>query len=146
MTVRTLTADDVVWSMSRHLGEESPSTAKSFFTSVKEWMKVDSHTVKAILNSPDSDLPAKLSEKQAKIVKMGTEDFKKGNGTGPYLLESFEPGVRSTHVPAIPTTGGTDPTSMPWRSPRSPIPSRGSMRSSPVTWTSSTPSMQRAFA
>ena len=63
-----------------------------------EWKKVDSHTVKAILNSPDSDLPAKLSEKQAKIVKMGTEDFRKGNGTGPYLLESFEPGVRSTHV------------------------------------------------
>ena len=98
MTVRTLTADDVVWSMSRHLGEESPSTAKSFFTAVAEWKKVDSHTVKAILNSPDSDLPAKLSEKQAKIVKMGTEDFKKGNGTGPYLLDSFEPGVRSTHT------------------------------------------------
>ena len=93
-----LTADDVVWSMNRHLGEESPSVIKAFFTSVKEWMKVDSHTVKAILNSPDSDLPAKLSEKQAKIVKMGTEDFKKGNGTGPYLLESFEPGVRSTHT------------------------------------------------
>ena len=54
--------------------------------------------MKVTLNSPDSDLPAKLSEKQAKIVKMGTEDFKKGNGTGPYLLESFEPGVRSTHV------------------------------------------------
>ena len=93
-----LTADDVVWSMNRHLGEESPSVIKAFFTSVKEWMKVDSHTVKVILNSPDSDQPAKLSEKQAKIVKMGTEDFKKGNGTGPYLLESFEPGVRSTHT------------------------------------------------
>jgi peptide/nickel transport system substrate-binding protein len=93
-----LTADDVVWSMKRHLGEDSPSTAKSFFTAVTEWKKVDGHTVKAILSSPDADLPAKLSEKQVKIVKMGTEDFRKGNGTGPYLLESFEPGVRSTHV------------------------------------------------
>ena len=93
-----LTADDVVWSMNRHLGEDSPSVAKSFFAAVTEWKKVDSHTVKAVLNSPDSDLPAKLGEKQCKIVKMGTEDFRKGNGTGPYLLESFEAGVRSTHV------------------------------------------------
>jgi peptide/nickel transport system substrate-binding protein len=94
----SLTADDVVWSMNRHLGDDSPSVIKAFFTNVAEWKKVDSHTVKAILSSPDSDLPAKLSEKQAKIVKMGTEDFRKGNGTGPYLLESFAPGVRSTHV------------------------------------------------
>ena len=94
----TLTADDVIWSMNRHLGDDSLSVIKAFFSTVEEWKKIDSHTVKVILNSPDSDLPAKLSEKQAKIVKMGTEDFRKGNGTGPYLLESFEPGVRSTHV------------------------------------------------
>ena len=51
-----------------------------------------------MLSSPDSDLIAKLGEKQAKIVKAGTTDFKKGNGTGPYKLTSFQPGVRSTHV------------------------------------------------
>ena len=116
-----LTADDVVWSMNRHLGEDSPSVAKSFFSAVKEWTKVDSHTVKAVLKSPDSDLPVKLGEKQCKVVKMGTEDFRKGNGTGPFLLESFEPGVRSTHVrnpnywrdganfDALELTGITDP-------------------------------------
>lgn len=93
-----LTADDVVWSLSRHLGDKSTSVIKAFFTSVKEWKKVDSHTVKAILNSPDADLPIKLGEKQSKIVKKDTEDFKKGNGTGPFLLKSFEPGVRSTHA------------------------------------------------
>ena len=91
-------ADDVIWSMNRHLGEKTPSVIKGFFSQVKEWKKVDSHTVKAILNSPDSDLPAKLSEKQAKIVKEGTTDFKKGNGTGPYRVTSFEPGTKSLHV------------------------------------------------
>ena len=117
----SLTADDVVWSMNRHLGEDSPSVAKALFGTVKEWKKVDSHTVKAVLNSPDSDLPAKLGEKQFKVVKKGTEDFRKGNGTGPFLLESFEPGVRSTHVrnpnywrdganfDALELTGITDP-------------------------------------
>ena len=64
-----LTADDVVWSMNRHLGEDSPSVAKALFGTVKEWKKVDSHTVTAVLNSPDSDLPAKLGEKQFKVVK-----------------------------------------------------------------------------
>ena len=116
-----LTADDVVWSMNRHLGEDSTSVIKAFFSTVTEWKKVDGHTVKAVLSSPDSDLPVKLGEKQAKIVKMGTEDFRKGNGTGPFLLESFEPGVRSTHVrnpnywrdganfDALELTGITDP-------------------------------------
>ena len=116
-----LTADDVVWSMNRHLGEDSTSVIKAFFGTVKEWTKVDSHTVKAVLKSPDSDLPAKLGEKQAKIVKKDTEDFRKGNGTGPFLLESFEPGVRSTHTrnpnywrdganfDALELTGITDP-------------------------------------
>ena len=92
-----LTADDVVWTMNRHLGEESPSTAKALVGSVKEWRKIDSHTVKAELNSPDSDLPIKLGEKQFKIAKIDTEDFRQGIGTGPFVLESFEPGVRSVH-------------------------------------------------
>ena len=93
-----LTADDVVWSMNRHLGDDSTSVIKTFFAAVSEWRKIDSHTVKAILDTPDSDLPIKLGEKQAKIVKMDTTDFKLGNGTGPYLLESFEAGVKSLHV------------------------------------------------
>ncbi len=92
-----LTADDVIWSMNRHLGDKSTSVIKAFFANVTEWKKVDNYTVKAILKSPDSDLPAKLGEKQAKIVKAGTTDFKKGNGTGPYILDSFQAGVKSAH-------------------------------------------------
>ena len=40
------TADDVVWSMNRHLPEDSSSVIKAFFTNVTEWKKVDKHTVK----------------------------------------------------------------------------------------------------
>ena len=39
-----------------------------------------------------------MARKQFKIVKAETEDFKVGNGTGPFVLESFEPGVRSLHA------------------------------------------------
>jgi peptide/nickel transport system substrate-binding protein len=93
-----MTADDVVWSLRRHLGKESPSSIKSTLASVSEFKKVDSYTVKAVLNTPDAELPVKLSQAQAKIVKKDTKNFTKGNGTGPFVLESFQPGVKSTHV------------------------------------------------
>jgi len=93
-----LTADDVIYSMSRHYGEKSTSTAKSLVADVKEWKKVDSHTVKAILTGPNSDLPVILGTPQFKIVKDGTTDFQTANGTGPFTLKEFKPGVRSVAV------------------------------------------------
>ncbi|MDP7281661.1 MAG: ABC transporter substrate-binding protein, partial [Candidatus Poribacteria bacterium] len=62
-----LTADDVVWSMNRHIAEGSPSSIGAFFTLVKEWKAVDKHTVKLTLSSPDADMPFKLTQPQAKI-------------------------------------------------------------------------------
>ncbi|WP_423910272.1 ABC transporter substrate-binding protein [Candidatus Spongiihabitans sp.] len=88
-------ADDVVWSMNRHLGEDSTSVIKSVLSSVKEWKKTGSHECKAIMNSPNADLPVVLGIFQNKIVKNGTTG--EGNGTGPFTMESFEPGVKSVH-------------------------------------------------
>ncbi len=93
-----LTADDVIWSMNRHLGEKSTSTVKAVVSSIKEWKKIDSHTAKAILTTSFADLPTVLGMFQFKIVKKDTVDFKKGIGTGPYVMESFKPGVGSTHL------------------------------------------------
>ncbi|BBO73236.1 ABC transporter substrate-binding protein [Desulfosarcina widdelii] len=93
-----LTADDVVWSLNRHLGKKSTSVVKLLMESVSEWKKIDSHTVKAVLGTPNADLPIILGIYQMKIAKKGTTDFKKGNGTGPFVLKSFEPGVKSVHV------------------------------------------------
>ena len=90
-----LTADDVVYSMSRHLGDESTSVIKSVLESVKEWKKTGEHEVKAIMATPNADLPTVLGIFQTKIIKNGTKG--EGNGTGPFTLESFEPGVKSVH-------------------------------------------------
>ncbi|MEM7194075.1 MAG: ABC transporter substrate-binding protein [Pseudomonadota bacterium] len=90
-----LTADDVVYSMKRHQGDDSKSVIKSVLASVGEWKKVGSHEVKAVMNTPNADLPTLLGLFQTKIVKNGTTGD--GNGTGPYVLESFEPGVKSLH-------------------------------------------------
>ena len=90
-----LTADDIVYSMSRHLGEDSTSVIKAVLSSVQEWKKMGSHEVKAIMNTPNSDLPTLLGLFQTKIVKNGTTGD--GIGTGPYVMDSFEPGVKSVH-------------------------------------------------
>ncbi len=89
------TADDVLFTMSRHYGEKSTSTAKTLVADVKEWKKVDSHTVKAIMKGPNADLPVILGTPQFKMLKNGTTDFQTANGTGPFTLEEFKPGVRS---------------------------------------------------
>lgn len=89
------TADDVVYSMNRHMGEDSTSVIKSVLASIQEWKKVNSHEVQCILNTPNSDLPTLLGLFQTKIVKNGTTGD--GIGTGPFVLDSFEPGVKSVH-------------------------------------------------
>lgn len=90
-------ADDVVYSMMRHIGEDSKSKAKVLVADVTEWKKIDSHTVKAIMKAPSAELPIILGTFHFKIVKNGTTDFSNPTGTGPYILKEFKPGVRSVH-------------------------------------------------
>lgn len=91
-------ADDVIYSMNRHLGEKSTSKAKVLVADVKEWVKDDASTVRAVLGAPNAELPVILGTFHFKIVKNGTTDFQAPVGTGPYTLKEFKPGVRSVHV------------------------------------------------
>ncbi len=93
---KKLTADDVVYSMKRHQGEDSKSVIKSVLASVSEWKKTGPMEVKAILSSPNADLPVLMGLYQAKIVQQGSTGD--GIGTGPFVMESFQPGVKSVHV------------------------------------------------
>ena len=91
-------ADDVIYSMRRHLGEDSVSKAKVLVGSVKEWIKDDDYTVRAVLDEPNGELPIILGTFHFKIVKNGTTDFQAPVGTGPYKIKEFKPGVRSVHT------------------------------------------------
>ena len=93
---KPLTADDVVYSMKRHQGENSTSVIKSVLASIKEWKKTGPMEVKATMHTPNADLPVLLGLFQSKIVQDGSDGG--GIGTGPYVLESFRPGVKSVHV------------------------------------------------
>ena len=99
---KPLTADDVVYSMSRHIAKDSASKGNALVNMISEWKKVDSHTVKAILSSPNSDLPQILGTFHFKIVQDGGAEkegyFNLPAGTGPFRITEFTPGVRSLHV------------------------------------------------
>jgi peptide/nickel transport system substrate-binding protein len=99
-----LSADDVVYTMKRHQGEDSKSVIKAVLAPVKEWKKVGPYEVKAIMNSPNADLPVLLGMFQTKVVKKDTTGYVlkedgtlEQNGTGPFVMESFQPGVKSVH-------------------------------------------------
>lgn len=93
-----MTADDVIWSMNRHIGEGTASNAKVLFGDVREWRKIDNTTVKAELNAPNSDLASILGTFHFKVLKEGETDFRNPMGTGPYKLAEYEPGIRSIHT------------------------------------------------
>jgi peptide/nickel transport system substrate-binding protein len=93
---KKLTADDVVYSMKRHQGEDSKSVIKALLSSVDEWKKTGPLEVKAILNSPNADLPVLMGLYQSKIVQQDTTGD--GIGTGPFVMDSFQPGVKSVHT------------------------------------------------
>ncbi|WP_417721773.1 ABC transporter substrate-binding protein [Salipiger sp.] len=95
---KTLSAEDVVFSLKRHLDEAVGSKVNSIAKQMTEISKVDDLTVKIVLAAPNADLPTILSLHHFMILADGTSDFTKANGTGAFICEVFEPGVRSVAV------------------------------------------------
>lgn len=92
---KAFTADDVVYSLQRHLDPAVGSKVNSIAKQMVEISKVDDLTVKIVLAQANADLPTILSLHHFMIVAAGTTDFSKGNGTGAFICETFEPGVKS---------------------------------------------------
>jgi peptide/nickel transport system substrate-binding protein len=93
---KDLTADDVVFSLKRHLDPSVGSKVAKIAAQISGVKAVDKSTVEITLAGPNADLPTILALHHFMIVADGTKDFSKGNGTGAFVLQSFEPGVRST--------------------------------------------------
>ena len=98
---KTLTADDVIYSLQR-IGTEKfgltgfAATASMDIANLK---KMDDLTVRLPLLSPDSTVPQTLASYTFGIVPVGYEKFSGDPstqiGTGPYKLKSFTPGQES---------------------------------------------------
>ncbi len=87
-----LTAEDVVYSLSRHKDPATASKAIAIANGFKEIKAVGKHELTLTIAKPDFDLPSVLGSSYFLIVKNGTTDFSKPVGTGPFKIDSFTAG------------------------------------------------------
>ncbi len=92
---KTLTADDVVYSLNMHRGK-TKSGAAGPFKAVSDVKALSPNQVQVTLASGDADFAYVLTDYHVLIVPDGHTDWSKAIGTGGYALEKFDPGVRIT--------------------------------------------------
>ena len=92
---KPLVAADVVYSLNLHRGDDTTSAIKSVMAAVSDIKATSDHEVVVTLDSANAGFPSILAYFQTQIVQDGDKNFDAGMGTGGYILESFEPGIRS---------------------------------------------------
>ena len=90
---KTMTSEDVVASFNHHMGEDSTSAAKGLLTAVESLKADGKNRVIFDLKSPNADFPFIVSDYHISIRPAG--DMASGVGTGGYIVQNFEPGVKS---------------------------------------------------
>ena len=93
-----MTADDVVYSLNRHKDAKVASRANALAKPMSQIKATGKHEVTITLEAPNADLPVILGTWHFFIIKNGTTEFKTANGTGPYKVKEFTPGVRTVGV------------------------------------------------
>ncbi len=96
---KTMDSGDVVASINHHLGEDSKSAAKAILEPIAEVKADGKDTVVFTMKTGNADFPFILSDYHIGI--MPAKDGKlidpmSGVGCGGYIIENFEPGVRTT--------------------------------------------------
>jgi peptide/nickel transport system substrate-binding protein len=91
---KTMDADDVIYSLNHHRGEDTKSAAKVIVDSIEEIKKEDKYSISSVLKSGNADFPFSLSDYHL-IIAPTTSDFTDGIFSGGYVLQQYEPGVRA---------------------------------------------------
>ncbi|HJP22375.1 MAG TPA: ABC transporter substrate-binding protein, partial [Alphaproteobacteria bacterium] len=94
---KTMDSGDVVASINHHRGKDSKSAAKKLLEPIVELKADGKDTVVIKLKAGNADFPYIMSDYHIAIMPAMGEgvDFKSGVGTGAFVLENFEPGVRA---------------------------------------------------
>jgi len=92
---KTLDADDVIYSLNMHRGE-TKSPAKALLADITEIKKLNANQVQILMSNGNVDLPYNLSDYHIIVVPNGYTEFSKPDGTGAFVLDEFQPGVRAT--------------------------------------------------
>ena len=91
---KSFTASDVVYSLGRHYGEGATSGAAGNLTKIQNVSAVDDNTVEISLSEGNIDFVFILTDYHLIMQPEGSTDD--GIGTGAFIAESLEPGVRAT--------------------------------------------------
>ena len=89
---KTLDAEDVLYSINHHRGENTKSPEKPNLDQVVDLKADGKNTLVFTLAAGNADFPFVLSSYLINIVPNGA-DFTKAVGTGGYTLEKWEPGI-----------------------------------------------------
>ncbi|VVD61311.1 extracellular solute-binding protein [Pandoraea communis] len=95
---KTLTPNDVAYSILRHKDPATASKAKTLADQIKDVKATGPNEVTITLEGPNADLPVILATSHFLIIQDGTKDFKSAVGTGPFKVKEFSPGVRTVGV------------------------------------------------
>jgi len=95
---KSLTPNDVIYSLMRHKDPAVASKAKTLADQIKEAKATGPNEVTITLEGANADLPVILATSHFLIIKDGTTDFKTAIGTGPFKVKEFSPGVRTVGV------------------------------------------------
>lgn len=88
---KTLTPEDVVFSINLHRGPKTISEVKALMEQITDVQVTAPDEVTVMLAAPNSVFPDLMAQVNMLIVPADDLDFNKGIGTGGYTLESFEP-------------------------------------------------------
>ncbi|MCZ6770595.1 MAG: ABC transporter substrate-binding protein [Proteobacteria bacterium] len=94
---KTLDVNDVVASINHHRGEDTKSAAKGIITPIENVEADGKDTVVFSLKGGSADFPYLMSDYHLTIcpAKDSGIDWESGVGTGGYVLDNFDPGVRT---------------------------------------------------
>ncbi len=97
---KTMTAEDVIFSINHHIGEESKSGAKGYLENIESIKADGKYGVVFELSGGTADFPFIMGDYHLTICPSGTkgQEWEKGVGTGGYILKNWEPGVRAFTV------------------------------------------------
>ena len=91
---KTMEAEDVIYSINHHRGENSKSPAKAFLMDIEDIKKDGKNTVIFELKNGNADFPAFMSDYHLLIVQNESK-FDNLNGTGGYIVKEFRPGAQA---------------------------------------------------
>ncbi len=94
---KTLEAADVIHSLNVHRGEDSESAVSGIMKPITDIRADGKDKVIVELENPNADFAYLMSDYHVVIAPEGTtgEQWDEGIGTGPFILEAWEPGVRA---------------------------------------------------